>query len=179
MLSQAVVEFGAPLQEIVPQFESLPHRHLAGERNPVGDPKLLGARDENVLVRARADQHGAGDVAEGLSSQRNRIEQGVDAFGGAQFADIEKIGGVRVRSHGLEFGAANAIGDDPPGPGFGADQRVKTACDIGALEQEHVGRQSQEPFRRHEGAMHQASRLVVETAAMRRIGADGTAHRPQ
>ena len=53
-----------------------------------------------------------GMTAAGAADAGDRLEQRVDAFGGAQFADVEQVGGVCVGRRRREFRRTDAVGDD-------------------------------------------------------------------
>ena len=72
-----------------------------------------------------------------------------------------------------ELGWAEAVGDDAAHAVARADKRVEAAGDIGAFEQEHVGRAA--PARARPACRARCSGgsgAIVEAAAVRRIGAD-------
>ena len=109
-------------------------------------------------VGAGADQHRARNEPARATDAGDRFEQRVDALGGAQFADIEQIGGVGVGRRRREFGRPDAVGDDVAHAAPRADEFVEAAGDIGALEQEDVGQRRQSALGQHVGAMLAPSR---------------------
>ena len=101
------------------------------------------------------------------------FEQGVDALNGAQLADIDEFGRVGVRRGLDKIGGAQAVDDDAAQTRRRADFGVETPLDEAALEQKGVGQRGEQPLDRHVEAMGGRARLVIEAAAVRRIGAHG------
>ena len=74
-----------------------------------------------------------------MRGQRDRIDERVDALGGAQFADIEEVRRVGIRHDGHEFLGAQAVIDDPRQLRRRPDAAAELLRDITTFEQIDVG----------------------------------------
>jgi hypothetical protein len=106
------------------------------------------------------------------TDQRDRVDQHVDAFQGAQFADEQEVGRIRARLDRHELRGGDAVVHHAHERTRLSDLGAERVAAIGALEQQQVGAPHQHAFKREIEQADRRDPAIVQAAAVRRVDPD-------